>query len=102
MSDLRFDDYAEEFLELCATEDGCLGSLADDYGDDYGDDIALPEPLSAEQIAFLQNTTVPDGIKFYINGHLVPPGTAVIDALSDFGNDFGNENDEIDGCPGCC
>jgi hypothetical protein len=117
MSDLRFDDYADELAELFTTEQTCLGCLADEPGqeahmgfggclsydydydyDEHGDESALPEPLSDEQLSFLQNIVVPEGIHFCINGHLISPGTAVTDALSAFGE--GNDYDEEE-CYGC-
>jgi hypothetical protein len=96
MSDLLFNDYANEFMELIAATKcpGCLadepdqrahmgpsGCLADD--EDNGDTAPL-EPLSDEQLEAILNLAFPEGAQFYINGHLVPPGTAVADALSAF------------------
>ncbi len=127
MSDLRFDDYAAELSELFTTEDTCLGCLADepdqhahmgfggclaDHDHYHYDNTALPETLSDTQLAALRDSVVPEGVRFYINGHLVPPGMAMSDALSAFGDgndgnyDEGDEcgedcDDDDDGCQGC-
>lgn len=109
MSDLPFDDYAAELSELAVTEyppfynGSCLGCLANEpdqlshmglggcLADDYDYNKTAPlEPLSDEQLAALHDSVVPVGATFYINGHLVPPGTAVTDALSALS---GNYND---------
>jgi hypothetical protein len=120
MSDLPFDDYVTELSQLAVTEDppfyngsclGCLanepdqlshmglgGCLADDY--DYYNNTAPLEPLSDEQLAELYDSVVPEDVQFSINGHLVPPGTAVMDALSAIDN-HGDYCDEDDECYGC-
>jgi hypothetical protein len=112
MSDLLFNDYATEFMELIAATKcpGCLADEPDQHAhmgldgcladDEDNADTAPPEPLSDEQLAAIQNLAVPEGVQFYINGHLVPPGTAVADALSAFDDDYDDYYTEEE-CHGC-
>ena len=117
MSDLPFDDYATELSQLAVTEDppfyngsclGCLanepdqlshmglgGCLADDY-DDYYNNTAPLEPMSDEQLAILHDSVVPEDVQFYINGYLIPPGTAVTDALSALSGNYNNDFFNLD------
>lgn len=98
MSDLPFEDYVTELLELSSTE--CPGCLAQEPGqyahmgpsgcladDDNDEDTTPIEPLSAEELEALYNLAVPEGVQFSINGHLIPPGTAVMDALDNYAED---------------
>ena len=117
MSDLPFHDYATELSQLAVTEDppfyngsclGCLanepdqlshmglgGCLADDY-DDYYNNTAPLEPMSDEQLAILYDSVVPEDVQFYINGYLIPPGTAVTDALSALSGTYNDDFFNLD------
>ncbi len=114
MSDLPFHDYVTELSKLAVTATECPGCLTQEPNqeahmgpsgcladDEDNNDTAPLEPLSDEQLEAILNLAVPEGVHFYINGHLVPPGMAVADALNAFDEDYDEDYYAEEECQGC-